>query len=235
MEAGRGHERRDAVSVLIPVLDGARYLGDAIDSALAQSHSPLEILVLDGGSQDGSQDVARDFGDPVRLIERADLSLPDRRNVGVAACRGEAVAFLDSDDLWAPEKSERQLRALHGGEADLVFAHVEEFQTPGLSEQARAAMPAARGVVPGRVVITLLASRATLERVGPFDARLPGAEFLDWLSRARALGLSEVMLPEVLARRRLHEANTSGRWAPHRMDITRALRESLARRRASGH
>lgn len=234
MESSIGDTNRPTVSVVIPVRDGARYLGAAIESALTQTHPPLEILVLDGGSQDGSQDIVRGFGAPVTLIERPDLGLPERRNLGVAACRGDMISFLDSDDLWAPQKTECQVNALRSERADLVFAHVEEFHSPDLSDGVRSSMPDARGVVPGRVVITLLTERVTLERVGPFDAGLPGAEFLDWLARARDLGLAEVMLPDVLARRRLHESNTSGRWTPHRIEIARALRGSLARRRKDG-
>ena len=114
------------VSVLIPCYNRERSLGEAVQSALAQSRPPAEVVVVDDGSTDGSAAVAerlnRPGTPPVRVIRQANAGAAAARNRGLAECRGEWVAFLDSDDVWAPDKLERQLAAADAApDADLVF------------------------------------------------------------------------------------------------------------------
>lgn len=218
------------VSVVIPVRDCAAYIEAAVASALAQTVPPREVIVVDNGSTDASAALAAAFGAPVTVLEQLPAgNAPAARNAGVRHATGAALAFLDADDTWSPARLERGLEAL--GEADLVFGRVEELHSPELTAAQRAALPPARGVVPGRVITTLLVARATFDRVGPFDEDLRAADFLDWLARARALGLTERMLAPVLAQRRLHPGNTQ--WSSRPADLTRALRAALARRAAS--
>ena len=110
------------VSVLIPCYNREGSLPAAIESASAQSAPPAEIVVVDDGSTDGSAAVAEGFGPPVRVVRQANGGAAAARNRGLAECRGEWVAFLDSDDIWAPDKLERQLAAAAAvPDADLVF------------------------------------------------------------------------------------------------------------------
>lgn len=99
------------ISVVIPCYNRAGILGRAIRSALAQTVAPEEIVVVDDGSGDGSADVARSFGERVRVIEQANGGAAAARNRGIEAARGEWIAFLDSDDEWHPEKLALQLAA----------------------------------------------------------------------------------------------------------------------------
>src|SRR3954468_8267905 len=99
------------VTVVIPVYNGERFLGEAIESALGETHQPVEVIVVDDGSTDGSAAVAESY--PEARLLRAENGGPGAaRNVGVAAARGEAVANLDADDLMVPERVERQLEAV---------------------------------------------------------------------------------------------------------------------------
>ncbi len=223
----------EGISVVIPVRDCESYLGEAIASVLAQTIPPGEVVVVDDASSDRSRQVAVGFGPPVRVVRRAGPGLaPAARNDGVAAATGSILAFLDADDTWAPDRLASQLPVLTApGAPDLVFGHVEEFVSPELSATQRQGLPAARGVVPGRVITTMLVWRSTFERVGRFDPQLPAADFLDWLARARALGLTEAMLDGVVAGRRIHPGNTQ--WSSRDADVLRALRASLQRRGAA--
>lgn len=98
-----------SVSVVIPCYNGSRYLGETIESALAQTHRPLEILVIDDGSTDDSAAIAERFGEPVNVTRQPNSGESVARNRGIEMARGEWIAFLDADDLWAPTKLERQL------------------------------------------------------------------------------------------------------------------------------
>jgi glycosyltransferase involved in cell wall biosynthesis len=212
----------ELVSVVIPVRDGERYLGEAIESAVRQSPAPLEVLVVDDGSRDATSDVARSFGAPVRCVAQPPLGVSAALNRGVELARGGLLAFLDADDLWVSDKLALQLAALQEGtHLDGVFGQLANFDHTG----------AARETFPGYSKGTLLIRREAFARVGPFtDWRL--GEFLEWYARAIDAGLQFLMLPEVVLRRRVHDTNTGVRLRRERVEYTRVLKAVLDRRRA---
>lgn len=100
------------VSAVIPAYNAARYLGEAIDSALAQTFRDLEIIVIDDGSTDDTARVVARYGGSVRSISQPNRGVSSARNRGIEESRGRYVAFLDADDVWMPAKLQRQLEAL---------------------------------------------------------------------------------------------------------------------------
>ena len=109
-------ERRvPAVSVIVPLYQSRAYVAAALDSVLAQTLGDLEVIVVDDGSTDGGGEIVRGYVEReprVRYMREENAGPAAARNVGIAAARGAAVAFLDSDDLWLPEKLARQLPLL---------------------------------------------------------------------------------------------------------------------------
>lgn len=97
------------VSVVIPCFNGAPFLRETLDSALSQTHSPLEVLLVDDGSTDESAAIADSFGPPVRTIRQVNQGESVARNRAIEEALGDWVAFLDADDLWHPQKLERQI------------------------------------------------------------------------------------------------------------------------------
>src|SRR5438034_9298591 len=112
----------NTVSVIIPTYNYARYLAAAIESALAQTYAPLEIIVVDDGSTDDTLRILGAYGNRLRVLRQANQGAGAARNAGIAAARGEYVAFLDSDDLWHPRKLELQL-ARFASDPDLGLVH----------------------------------------------------------------------------------------------------------------
>jgi glycosyltransferase involved in cell wall biosynthesis len=224
------------VGVVIPVWNGERYLAEAIESVLDQTHSALDVVVVDDGSVDATPDVANGYAPRVRLIRRPREGLGATRNAGVDAVRGTYVAFLDHDDLWPPNKIERQLAAFDTREPpDLVFGHVQEFVSPEL-EDASLAVRCTTELRPATVAGAMLASRAAVDRVGPVPTQWVSADFLAWLVAARRLGLREAMLPDHVLSRRIHDDNMSLREADlTRGEYVRILGESVRGRAASRH
>ena len=114
-----GQPRREigvpTVSVIIPSLNAAPYIRAAIDSVLAQTHPVLEIIVADGGSKDGTQEIVAGYGEPVRLLDQRKSGrkgIAAGRNLGIEAAWGDWLAFLDADDWWDPRKTAEQLVAI---------------------------------------------------------------------------------------------------------------------------
>lgn len=123
------------VSVIVPTYNRAYCIEKTLDSALAQTHTELEIVVIDDGSSDGTEELmARRYGgEPrVRYIRQANTGVTGARNHGLREARGDYVAFLDSDDLWLPWKLTAQLRCLAAlPEAGMVWTDMDAMGTDG--------------------------------------------------------------------------------------------------------
>lgn len=222
------------VSVVIPVRDGAKYLGAAIDSILGQTRPPHEVVVVDDGSVDGTPEVIASYGDRVTGIRQPRRGNASALNRGIAATTGEHVAFLDADDIWMPEKLAVQLPVLEGdASVEVVFGLVQQF----LSEDADPSL--ARKVVipsapqPGVAKTAMLIRRRALDRIGEFDESRSNGDFTDWYARALEGRLASRVPPVVVARRRIHGTNLGilqqDRQWPETLEV---LKASLDRRRS---
>ena len=219
------------VSVLIPAYNAERYLGEAIDSVLDQTHRQVEIVVVDDGSEDETLAAARAYGDRIRLASQPNGGIGAARNHAVRLAHGSYLAFLDADDRFLPDKLERQLAALaHDPELDMVFGHVREFVSPELPPEEQATLrpsPPAPFVAPNAMLIR----RESFDRVGPFATDVRVGEGVDWYARAIEAGLKGLTLPDIVVERRLHDSNTGIRERDSRSDYLQVVRSALQRRR----
>jgi glycosyltransferase involved in cell wall biosynthesis len=223
------------VSVVIPCYNAEAYLGEAIDSVLGQKAGPFEIIVVDDGSTDGSSGVARGFGEAVRYERQANAGIAAARNRGVELSAGRYLAFLDADDVWPEGSLARRLDMLRGSPGTAcVFGAVEEFVSPELEGDARSRIPLVHDAQPARFAGSMLIERGAFLRVGFFDPRLRVGEMLDWVARAGDTGIAMRTGEAIVLRRRIHRDNTVTREKARQSDYLRALRATLARRRAAG-
>ena len=175
------------VSVVITSYNTGRYLPETLDSALAQTHRPIEVIVVDDGSTDDTARRVEPYLDRIRFIQRSHGGLAAARNQGIAAARGAFVALLDADDLWVPEKLSVQVEIAQRLPASgMVACDGVEFGSPSsrpylLSGAAAAALRRTRsGEVTAdfhrafidhvglRCPAQTLIPRAVLEHIGPF-------------------------------------------------------------------
>ena len=219
------------VSCVVPVFNAERHLAEALDSIFAQTHRPIEVVVVDDGSTDASAAVAEGYGERVRVIRQANAGPSAARAAGIDAARGELIAFLDADDVWLPEKLALQLGHLTAHpELDGVFCEIENFW------EAEVAHEEARWRERGRVVgsytmAALLARRELFERV-PFDPTWRHGDHVDWGLRVRDAGGRVELVPRVLVRRRRHAANMSRTDGEAVFDdYFRLIKDTLDRRR----
>ena len=223
------------VSCIVPVFNGERYLGKTLDSILAQTYRPIEILIVDDGSTDKSPEVASSYREVARYLRQANAGQATARNLGVNVSRGKFVAFLDADDLWHPEKLTRLLaRFAVKLELDYCLTHVQNFWEAELAQEAEMYQGHPRGQpLPGYVTGTLVAKRSLLERIGLFDTSLGHTDKTEWFLRADAAGAVKELLPDVLMYRRMHAGNRSRALAAKSRDeYLRLLKTTLDRRRS---
>jgi glycosyltransferase involved in cell wall biosynthesis len=221
------------VSALIGAYNAAAYLGDAIDSVIAQSYRPLELIVVDDGSTDGTSEVARSYGDSLIYEFQENAGNGAARNHAVRLASGDLFAFLDADDRFVPGKLDRQWEALAADPGlDLVFGHVREFVSPELTDDERGSIRPPVPIAPWTAPNLMLIRREAFFRVGPFSETLKVGVTVDWYARALEAGLRSLMLPDVVLDRRLHLANNGLRERASRGQYLHVLRASLERRRA---
>jgi len=228
---------KPTISVIIPVYNGERFLAEAIRSVLDQTLPPDEIIVVDDGSTDGTAQIVAELAAtaavPVRYVFQENQGPAAARNHGIRLAGGDFLAFLDADDLWLPEKLERQIAHLtQEPTADGVICHVESFVEPG------GQWPPGRNRAlfdqrpPAYLPSALLVSRKTFDRVGLFDPTYRAGEDTEWFARAFAAGMTFVVTPTALLRRRFHSANLShSTTAATAIQLVHILRDSLQRRR----
>ena len=222
------------VSCIVPVFNGERFLAAALDSIFAQTWRPLDVIVVDDGSTDGSVRVAARYGERITHIQQANAGPAAARNRGLGAAAGAFVAFLDQDDLWHEEKLARQMARFEARpELELCFASIRTFWEPEVkAEEERLREPLRAGGKAGYLTQTMLARRALFERVGPFDVQARHRDATDWILRATDCGAVIDLLPEVLAYRRIHRDNFSRqRTAADHEYLLRVVKGSLDRRR----
>jgi len=218
------------ISVIIIVRNGEMFLPFALDSIVGQTLPPGEILVVDGNSSDRSREVAYSFPN-VRVISQTGEGIAAARDQGCAAARFERVAFLDSDDVWEPDKLKRQAVYLERHpDFDAVTCHMVRFLTDGCLLPPRFAGEWLEKPFPAYTPGGLLARIDLFKRIGGFAGTLGVAWDSDWFLRARDAGVNLHVLPEVLLQKRIHEGNISHDLAGARREVLAMTRQSLKRR-----
>lgn len=214
------------ISVVIPVFNGERFLREAVESVLAQKYSPLEIIIVDDGSTDGTETVARSLPETVRYLRQANKGPAAARNRGIEHARGSLIAFADADDLWPVAKLELQLPYLINKSAtEIVMGRIQQML---LSQgQAREFGEPAFSVNLGGAVIR----KSVFERVGLFDEAMRYSEDVDWFMRAREAGVAITTIETVTLFYRQHEENMTRGKSASELNVLKTLKKSLDRRR----
>lgn len=219
------------VSVIIPVYNYEMYLAEAIQSALDQSFADKEVIVVNDGSSDGSEDVALGFGDAITYIRQDRGGNGAARNLGVANSRGDYLTFLDADDRWHPTKIEREVALLEADpQLDGVRSLVREFVSPELDDEERQRVRATHDVIPALLHYGTM-RRTAFDRIGGFTTDLQLAVGVDFSARWADAGLRAQLIQEVLVERRLHSSNNWARESTRHSDLAMAVKASLERRR----
>ena len=209
------------VSVIIPAYNAEKFVKEAVDSALAQTYPDCEVIVVNDGSTDGTENVLRPYIDARKIvyISQINKGLAGARNAGIRAARGEYIALLDSDDLFLPEKIARQLRALQEhseyGVCYCDLLHFSDSRAPRQFYHHRYTYPSGDVFAPllhKQFInpLAVFARRDVFEKYGYFDESLRRSEDWDlWLRLAHA-GVKFFYLDEVLAHYRVHAGAGSG-------------------------
>ncbi len=219
-------EEQPLVSVVTPAHNAEPFLAETIQSVLDQTYRNFEIIVVDDASTDRTAEIAEGFGPPVRVLRNErNLERSASRNRAVAEARGELIALLDADDLWLPEKLEKQVAAMNRDpDAALVYGKAEAFVMEEgerrIIWQYGSELPAHRAdlaLIEGNRIppLTALFRREPFRAVGGFCEepwiQCSGEDYDLWLRMGRRYRFR--FIPEVLGLYRRHKEQTTYRNA----------------------
>ena len=226
--------RRDdrlTVTAIVTCHNQARFLGDALSSIIGQADCEIDgecsatvdqVVVVDDGSHDDPASIAREIDPRIIVLQHAEQrGIAAARNSGWRSVHTDAIAFLDSDDVWTPDSLAVRARALQAvPRAAVAFGTARVFtgNQVGPPELVR---------LPG----TMLIRTSARDYVGDFDESLTVGETVDWVARASRLGLCFTSLDETVLLRRSHSANTTRDRTMMQRDLLRVVRAAHARRR----
>lgn len=234
-----GRVDSQSVSVIIPTNRDGRYLRDAVASVRAQNVPVGEILLIDDGAPTpGLAAIAGELG--VSYVRQVASGLSVARNTGVAAARGEWIAFLDDDDVWHPERIQRQVDALTAA-TGAIGAYTGGWYMDANGKPFGAGWPApqasAREMLSGNVtfprITTLLIQRSAYLAAGGCRREMEPAEDSELILRLLQCGEFAAVDRQLVGYRR-HSANVTNRGLPGRDAAVRGLRDHVRRARRRG-
>ena len=192
------------ISVIIPVKNGTNYLREALESLLGQGMD-LEILVVDDASDDGSGELAAEYG---CTVIRHDVSRGQvvAKNEGIAAAGGSYILFMDHDDVMRPGALKVLYESLEASpETAAVMAKVQDFLSPEIGPMPGVLVrkEAYHGLFTGAVLIR----KSALDAIGPFNETLHTGDIIDWQTKMEAHHLPIRKIDLVATDRRIHRTN----------------------------
>jgi len=223
------------VSCVLPVFNGERFVAESLESVFQQSYSPIEIVVVNDGSTDGTKAVLDQYGSRIKVIDQANAGVTAARIRGIAASSGALIAFLDADDLWLPEKTKMQVEHLAAHpEAGICTCLIENFWEEDLAEEAERLRGSKFDGSRMATLQGIVLRPDVLERLGGLSPEIEHHHAVDLLLRARDEGIAIEHVDRVLVRRRIHRDNLSRtRGERGTADLLRLAEGAIARRRAT--
>ncbi len=229
------------ISILIPVFNGTNYLGEAIDSALSQTYSNYEVIVIDDGSTDQTWQVIQSYGSHLRGIRKENGGVASALNRGIQEARGDYIAWLSHDDLFLPNKLERQIIFLQGNpqfqacytDYYLIDARgnlTGEIQSPWYPRLQAIRVLFRRGYINGS---TMVIKRTCFDRIGLFSAKWRYTQDTEmWLRLLEHFEIGRV--PEKLGKLRFHPEQGSRNVESHIVEAQAMYREIFEKLLKSG-
>lgn len=196
------------VSVIIPVHNGESYLPEAIESILNQSYQEFELVIIDDGSKDRTHQIALSYP-RVTYYYQEHNGTASARNMGIRKSQGEYIAFLDADDLWLPDKLALQIKAFNQDpKLEIVTGCIEQFISPRV-DQVKNQFAFIKRPLIGYSTSAIMIKRTALNKTGFFHEDYQEGETISWFANFLDKDINILILPEVIAKRRIHGENLS--------------------------
>lgn len=218
------------VSVIIPVYNGAKFIGETLNSVFDQTYPNIEIIVADDGSTDNTAEIVQSHPN-VHYIYQENQGVSVARNAAISVANGEFIAFIDADDLWKPDKLQRQIAFMRENSSCRISAtKALNFLEPDTQLPLWIQNDPEWKIVKHAIPSTMVVHTSVFEEVGLFSPKYRSSEDVEWIWRAKDAGLDISVMDDILTLRRYHGTNLS--WITKKNDkahLMKIIRESVAR------
>lgn len=227
-------ETSPLISVVIPVFNGSTFIKEAVDSVLSQTYSNFELIVINDGSTDDSEIKILSY-ENIKYKKLVNSGPAVARNLGCRLANGRYIAFLDQDDIWLPEKLEKQVNSfLSYSEIGFVLCHqsvLVDKHAVGLPiSVSRAVEKFGKIISPSFSPSSLMIKSEVIQQLGGFNESYSYYSEAEIFLRLREMSIPSEMLPEVLFLKRFHGANLSYRTDMTSTELLRIARDSLKKK-----
>ena len=222
------------IQVITPVYNGAAFIGGAIASIQAQTYKNVKITLVDDGSEDDTVNIIEACAktdNRISLIKQRHMGVQFALNAGLRITTADYVAFLDADDLWHPQKLEKQIQYLTAGGFEMCFCLMQEFQDSSTVSQLNRHRARANAMK-GYSKSACLVRRTAFDKYGLFNEDVAIGDFVEWFSRVLRGNGTVKIIDETLAFRRVHNNNTM--LNADKSSFLRILKAHLDERRNNG-
>lgn len=219
------------VSIILAVYNGELYLREALESILAQSYDPFEIIFVDDGSTDRTAEIVKSYGAEIRYFYQPNRGQPAAVNQGIRLATGTYLSFLDGDDLYLPDKTALQVAYLQAHpHIDFVFGQIKQFISPELPVEIMQKWACPSALETGYLAVAGMFHKKCFEQVGLFNEQQRIGVFIEWYMRAMDLKLQEGLIPDLILRRRIHQNNMGIQNQHARLQYIQIVKAALKRR-----
>lgn len=225
------------VSVIIPVYNGEKFLASAIKNVLEQNYQPLEIIVVDDGSNDGTAHIAAQFNNYVCYVYQSNRGPAAARNRGIQLATGNLIAFLDVDDLWSKNKLNLQISYLNANPSiEIVQGLIQELQLfTSATDNNVLVFQESSNPYDFINLGSAIYRKSVFNKVGLFDESLRYNEDTDWFFRAWENNISKFVLDEVTLFYRKHDGNMTNEENSSNSGFVMLFKKHLDRCRQKGN
>lgn len=222
---------KDLISVIMPVYNGEKFVSQAIESILRQQYQSLQIIVVNDGSTDHSENILRQYEDSITYIEQENGGPPSARNRGLKEANGEYITFIDQDDIWHPDKLEIQLLEFEkhenlqiaiGFSLKLPFSSPDDLNPESLKKRS----------IFNLLLGSSLIKKSAFEITGNFNKLMLVGDDTDWFIRARENQLPISVHRDLVFYHRLHENNFTKKTDRSKF-VLQLLKQAVDRKKTS--
>jgi glycosyltransferase involved in cell wall biosynthesis len=222
------------VSVILPIYNGEKHLHDCIKSIFSQSVVPQEILVIDDGSTDNGAAIALQYPQ-IRYHKISNNGVANARNKGLEMASFELIAFIDQDDLWTSDSLKIRLNAMENSTNAKIVIGKQKWFLDGLKtrpfwvkeEQMQDSLD-------GYLLGCSLIHMELFDKYGTFNNSFRFGSDFDWFCRLKDASENFFQVDEVVLEKRIHEMNESRHAQASLNELTRAIHQSILRKRTKG-
>lgn len=217
------NQNKPLTSVIIPVYNGENYIQEALESVFQQDYQALEVIVIDDGSTDKTQEIIKNTNLNIKYVYQENQGASAARNHGLKIAQGKYIAFLDADDLWHPQALNIQFQCLNKyPDAEIVLGKTQlvDFTNVPIDEPC--------------FVLHLASAvyeKSVFNQVGLLDENLDYSDDLDWFNRAREQNINIIKHEHTVLFYRQHDRNMTKQKTCQELKILKVLKKSLNRRR----